>query len=166
MIDDDDDEDDETIVIDREPTVVPEREEEHTIVLARRRPASDIDDGDHAEETIVIDRDAEDRTIALGRRAPAPPVDDPVLRLLPGRARPAVGPNVVESYPAREPILPGVPVVADTVERGRVRPDRAGLPSVVRRSRRAGIRSLVVFAAACVVSIVGIVVVIAWFVRG
>lgn len=191
----DDDEVDDTVVIDREPTIIPAHDDEldeRTVVIEkrRRRPEpDDLDGPDDLDDRTVslgrrqppapLDDDATislgrrspdpDATISLGRRRPPAPLDDdPVLRLLPrrdSRARAAIGPNVVETYPARAVVLPPMPVVADTVQRA-ARAQRGVLPSVAARTRRSAIRALVLTVAAGVVSVAGVVGVIAWFVRG
>ncbi len=167
MIDENDDDVDDTVVIDREPTVVPERDEDRTIAIPRTRQAPV--EPEPVSESEPDDADDDDHTIALPRTTPKRKTDDEVMRLLPpreSRARAAVGPRAVASYPARTVGPAPKGVVADTVLRERGPGNSRALPSVARVSRRAGIRALVLFAAACVVSVVGIVVVVVWFVRG
>jgi hypothetical protein len=138
-----------------------------------------------AEETVVVDREAEaetlvvDRTLSraevegtlavtrqrstgaavnvpsTGRRRRGmsmPPVD-------PGYGRgaiDAVGPGAVTAYEPRT--MPDL--VTTAMEFGSVeatRGDSTALPSVERRARRTGLVALAIFAASCVVSVVGLV---------
>ena len=77
----------------------------------------------------------------------------------------ALGANVVETYVPRE-VAPA-PVPGPAVPRGDAshRAEAPSMPSVTRRSRKAGVVTLLVFAGACVVSVIGVVAVIVWFVR-
>ena len=129
-------------------------------------------DEDDDDPTVVIDRDSTltgdelDRTISLGRRSAAPPADDPVLRLLPTpRTRTVIpaGPNVVESYSPREVLPPPVRAATDAPAAPLARADAATLPSTAKLSRRAGTTALAIAAAACVVSVVGFIAILAWF---
>ena len=130
---------------------------------------------DDDDPTVVIDReptltgDALDKTISLGRRPAAPSAkseDDPVLRLLPTPLTRIVipaGPGVVESYAPREALPPPVRASTDAPAASRTRADAATLPSAAKLSRRAGLTDLVSAAAAGVVSVVGIVAIVVWF---
>jgi hypothetical protein len=138
-----------------------------------------------AEETLVVDREAEAETLIVDRagvapdgdgtlmvtrqRAPGGPVNVPSTgRRRRGMTMPpvdsgygrgaidAVGPGAVATYQPR-----GMPDLATTgMEFGAgeaTRGDSTALPSVERRARRTGLVSLTVFAASCVVSVVGLV---------
>lgn len=182
----DDNEGDETVVVTGRPrragTVVPPE------------PPDDDEDEDE-DRTAVVDRDEDrtvvierDKTVVIDRRrrgsrsspeAEAPAADS-VINLLPTRrgvrvapvepgfgrqAVEAIGPNVVETYVPREIAPP--PVAGPAVPRGEeaLRAAAPTIASVERRSRTTGAVALVVFAAACVVSVVGVIVVIVWFAR-
>lgn len=191
MADDDiDDEGGETVVVDRpaaaeDKTVVIDREEENdrTVVVDRAKHAAPADEAE--DRTVVVDR--EDKTVVVERsRRGRRPKDgaaraaDSVINLLPTRrgikiapvepgfgrdAVEAIGPNAVETYVPRE-IAPA-PEAAPAVPRGddALRAEAPSMPSVTRRSRKAGAVALLAFAGACVISLIGIIAVIAWFVR-
>lgn len=152
-------------------------------------PADTDTDTDTEDRTIVVERDdPEDHTVVIERdntvvidrrrgRGTSTPAPDPVLTVLPARrgirtapiepARRSVEPaSTVEAYAPR-PVAPA-PKPGPAVPRG-AGPERAAnpvLPSVARRSRKSGALALLLFAGACVVSVIGIVAVIVWFVRG
>jgi len=148
----------ETVTADRDPLA---DEAAETIVVDRQLDA----------ETIVVEREArEDGTVAVTRARPAAPVSPALTRgrrrrgmtappVAPGYGRGAVeasGPGAVATYePRATPRLPADPPAYPGVEATRV--VDAGMPSVRRRSRRAAILTLALFAAACVVSAVGLV---------
>lgn len=178
---------DRTVVVDREAedrTVVVDREaEDRTVVVDRGAAAADEED-----RTVVVDRET-DKTVAVERKGrgkrvsagSAAPDAESVMKLLPTRrgtirvapvepgfgreAVDAVGANAVETYVPRE-IAPA-PEPAPAVPRGEeaLRAPAPSMPSVTRRSRTAGVVALLAFAGACVVSVIGIVAVIVWFVR-
>ena len=165
MADPEDDEggEDRTVVVDRDDdSTVVDRDEDHTVVIER-------------DKTVVVDRQ---------RRGKRPKLEAPaahsVITLLPRRrgitvapiepgfgreAVEAIGPGVVETYVPREVAPP--PAAGPAVPRGEdaLRADAPSMPSVGRRSRKAGVLALLVFAGACVVSVIGVIVVIVWFVR-
>jgi hypothetical protein len=139
-----------------------------------------------AEETVVVDREAEAETLMVertstrgadgdgtlvvtrqraaggavtvpstGRRRRGmtmPPVD-------PGFGRgaiDAVGPGAVATYePRTMPDLTATPMEFGAVEA--TRGDSTMLPSVERRARRTGLVALAIFAASCLVSVIGLV---------
>ncbi len=138
-----------------------------------------------AEETLVVDREAEAETLVVDRTVPRaevegtlavtrqratggavgvpstgrrrrgmsmPPVD-------PGYGRgaiDAVGPGAVAGYqPRAMPDLATAGMEFGGVEA--TRGDSTALPSVERRARRTGLVALAIFAASCVVSVVGLV---------
>lgn len=156
--------DDDTIV-----PAVPDDPDDRTIVVER-------DDPD--ERTVVIERGAPDeRTVVIdrGRRKGASTPDaDPVLAVLPSPRgiRPApvdaeyaqVVPSAPAAYGPRQ--LAPAPRPGPAAPRGLEPARRGELPSVGLRSRRSGTLALLVFAGACAVSVIGIVAVIVWFVRG
>jgi len=120
------------------------------------------------DRTVVVQRDEViDRTVVIDRRRPSRP-QPPSVRTIPD---PPAGPGperaagTVQDYPARA--LPLLPTPAPLVLRGEDARGRAStaLPSVRRRSRRAAVATLLAFAVACAVSVVGVVAVIVWFVR-
>ncbi|MBN9239726.1 MAG: hypothetical protein BGO97_08505 [Micrococcales bacterium 70-64] len=149
------------------------------------------DDPDE-DRTVVVERD-DDRTVVVERkgrgkrssdattdRAGAAPAADPVITLLPARRGittapvdpaalrapvEAVGPNVVETYVPRQIAPP--PAAAPGVPRGEeaLRAPAPSMPSVARSSRTAGAVALLAFAGACLVSVVGVIAVVVWFVR-
>ena len=139
-----------------------------------------------AEETLVVDREAEAETLIVDRAAGVAPEGEGTLVVTrqrasrgtanvpttgrrrrgmtmppvdPGYGRgaiDAVGPGAVATYEPRP-----MPDLATTgMEFGGVeatRGDSTALPSVERRARRTGLVALTIFAASCVVSIVGLV---------
>lgn len=156
-----DDEEDRTIVVDRQ-------EEDRTVVVDRA--------GRESDQTVALDRGRRGKRVRAGFTEPTP---ESVIKLLPSRrslrAAPvepgfgrepveAVGANVVETYLPRE-IAPA-PILDPTLPRGdeALRAEAPSMPSVARHSRKAGILALLIFAGACVVSVIGLVAVIAWFV--
>lgn len=172
-----------TVVVDRRPS----RPRRSSAPLPPE-PLDAAAEGDQDDEdrTVVVDR--EDKTVVVerarrGRRpkdGAAAPAADSVINLLPNRrgikvapvepgfgreAVEPIGPNVVETYVPRE-IAPA-PGAAPAVPRGdeALRAEAPSMPSVTRRSRKAGAVTLLAFAGACVVSLIGVIVVIVWFVR-
>ena len=157
--------------------------EDRTVVVDRGAAAADEED-----RTVVVDRET-DKTVAVERKGrgkrvsagSAAPDAESVMKLLPTRrgtirvapvepgfgreAVDAVGANAIETYVPRE-IAPA-PEPAPAVPRGEeaLRAPAPSMPSVTRRSRTAGVVALLAFAGACVVSVIGIVAVIVWFVR-
>lgn len=170
-----------TVVVDRRP-----RRPRRSTAPLPPEPLDPSDaDGDDEDRTVVVDR--EDKTVVVersrrGRRPKdeAAPAPDSVINLLPTRrgikvapvepgfgrdAVEAIGPNAVETYVPRE--IASAPEAAPAVPRGdeALRAEAPSMPSVTRRSRTAGAVALLAFAGACVVSLIGIIVVIVWFVR-
>jgi len=163
---------DETVVVTRQPRAAAPEPEDRTVVVERP--------GRGRERDLDLDLDP-DRTTAVERRGRNEKAPDPdsVLRVLPRRgveaapvevdfgreAVEALGANVVETYVPRE--VAAVPVPGPSVPRGDASPrsEAPSLPSVTRSSRTAGVVTLLVFAGACVVSVIGVVAVIVWFVR-
>lgn len=137
--------------------------DEATVVVARA-PEPD-------ESTVVVDRSGSEPALVhqaapvmhaptrRGRRRPAPaPVSEEVLRT----AEPGAGVGVLDRYEVREPeasvlavpprFEPGPPPSRDT---------SLALPSVARRTRRAALVSIAVFAVACLVSLAGLTAIVA-----
>ena len=156
---------------DEDRTVVVERDDDRTVVVER--------DGD---KTVVVERKGRGKrsSDATTDRAGAAPAADPVITLLPARRGittapvdpaevrapvEAVGPNVVETYVPRQIAPP--PAAARGVPRGEeaLRAPAPSMPSVARSSRTAGAVALLAFAGACLVSVVGVIAVVVWFVR-
>ena len=184
-----DDEGGETVVVDRSAQA-----EDKTVVVDRAAAPADAEDRtvvvdrEAEDRTVVVDRET-DKTVAVERKGrgkrvsagPAAPDAESVMKLLPSRrgvirvapvepgfgreAVDAVGANAVETYVPRE-IAPA-PEPGPVVPRGEeaLRAPAPSMPSVTRRSRTAGVVALLAFAGACVVSVIGIVAVIVWFVR-
>jgi len=179
---------DKTVVVERRPPA-PEDDEDRTVVVDREvEDRTVVVDREAEDRTVVVDRET-DKTVAVerkgrGKRASAgsaAPDADSVMKLLPTRrgairvapvepgfgreAVEAIGANAVETYVPRE-IAPA-PELGPAVPRGddALRAEAPSMPSVTRRSRKAGVVALLVFAGACVVSVIGIVAVIVWFVR-
>jgi len=157
----------ETVVVDREAeaeTLLVDRAvdeaAESTVVVDRGTAAEGpAPEGSAAEGTLAVTRQRGARGAAnvpsTGRRRRGmtmPPV-------APGYGRgaiDAVGPGAVASYQPRPmPDLATAGLEFGGVEATRV--DSAALPSVERRARRMGLVSLAIFAASCVVSVVGLV---------
>lgn len=175
--------DDRTVVVARRGRPAEVDDGDRTVVVARR---GGTETEAEADRTVVVERKGtDDRTVAVPRqrrgRAAAPVAADPVINLLPRRRGirtapiepgsgrepvEAIGPNVVETYVPREIAPPPAAVAA--VPRGEeaLRAEAPSMPSVLRQSRRAAAVSLLVFGAACAVSVVGVVAVVVWFVRG
>ena len=195
MADDDpiDDEGGETVVVDRavqaeDKTVVVERkpapavdgddDEDRTVVVDREAEDRTVVVDREGDKTVVVERKGRGKRVSAGSAAPDP---ESVMKLLPTRrgairvapvepgfgreAVEAIGANVVETYVPRE-IAPA-PEPGAAVPRGddALRAEAPSMPSVTRRSRAAGVVTLLVFAGTCVVSVVGIVAVIVWFAR-
>ncbi|MCP1428804.1 hypothetical protein J3D45_001302 [Microbacterium foliorum] len=179
----DDGVDDRTIAVPREPA---QSVEDHTVVVARRRSAGDRPvlppaQDDLEDRTVVVDRaadadaaaptrepveDAEDHTVVVGRtvRPPAPdsPTDDAedldaTIPAAPAR-RVEMEPLPAIYKPRPAPLRPSRP---PTVEGGvaptRVVDDGAASVSVSRAARRTSVRVLAAVAAACAVSVCGLV---------
>lgn len=181
--------DDGTVVVDRsEPddgTVVVDRSEpdDGTVVVDRSAPAHDVED----DGTVVVDRSApDDGTVVVERpSAPAPPTRrGPVMRTLPRRgakrditlapgsagtnrtATLAAGAGAVAEYTSRD--IPAPPAPAPVIELGpeASRAPAPSMPSVARHSRRQGTITILVFAGAILVSVVGLVLVIVALIGG
>lgn len=179
----DDGVDDRTIAVPREPA---QSVEDHTVVVARRRSAGDRPvlppaQDDLEDRTVVVDRaadadaaaptrepveDAEDHTVVVGRTvrppAPDPPTDDAedldaTIPAAPAR-RVEMEPLPAIYKPRPAPLRPSRP---PTVEGGvaptRVVDDGAASVSVSRAARRTSVRVLAAVAAACAVSVCGLV---------
>ncbi|MER7446533.1 hypothetical protein [Microbacterium sp. NPDC097977] len=179
----DDGVDDRTIAVPREPA---QAVEDHTVVVARRRSAGDRPvlppaQDDLEDRTVVVDRaadadaaaptrepveDAEDHTVVVGRTvrppAPDPPTDDAedldaTIPAAPAR-RVEMEPLPAIYKPRPAPLRPSHP---PTVEGGvaptRVVDDGAASVSVSRAARRTSVRVLAAVAAACAVSVCGLV---------
>jgi hypothetical protein len=157
--------DDEWDAAEAEETLVVDREAEAETLIVDRSPATAAD-GDapdsaasESEGTLAVTRQRASRSApnvpSTGRRRRGmtmPPVPTGYGR----GAIDAVGPGAVASYPARE--MPELQTAA--LEFGGVEPtrvDSTALPSVERRARRTSLVTLTIFAASCVVSIVGLV---------
>jgi hypothetical protein len=153
----------ETVVVDREAeaeTLVVNREvDAETLVVertSRRKPAGTTPEVDG---TLAVTRQRASGGAAsvpsTGRRRRGmtmPPVAAGYSR----GAIDAVGPGAVESYQPREmPDLDTAALEFGGVEATRV--ESTGLPSVQRRARRTSLVTLAIFAASCVVSIVGLI---------
>jgi hypothetical protein len=191
MSDDDlDDEGGETVVVDRsaqaeDKTVVVERkpapaedDEDRTVVVDREAEDRTVVVDRETDKTVAVERKGRGKRVSAGSAAPDP---ESVMKLLPTRrgtirvapvepgfgreAVEAVGANAVETYIPREIAPP--PVLGPAVPRGEdaLRAEAPSMPSVMRRSRKAGVVALLVFAGACIVSVIGIVAVVVWFVR-
>lgn len=159
---------DETVVVTRRPRAAVPEPEDRTVVVERPGRERDLD--------LDLDRTTAVERRGRNKKAPDP---DSVLRVLPRRgveaapvevdfgreAVEALGANAVETYVPRE-VAPA-PVSGPAVPRGAASPraEAPSMPSVTRRSRTAGVVTLLVFAGACVVSVIGVVAVIVWFVR-
>ena len=146
-----------------------------------------VDRDSDSADTIIVERaapatsDGDDTVITRPGGATAPkakPLTAPVLRTRGDRRRGiapppvpagfapapkiAVGPGAVESYPtreldeAREITAPPLGGIAPTRDLSRP------LPSAERRARRFGRASIAVFAASCLVSVVGLVAIAIW----
>jgi len=182
-----------TVVVNRaaleEHTVVVNRAalEEHTVVVDRDSPEEHtvlVDRDVPGEHTVVVDRDVpEEHTVVVDRGA-KPESRLAVLGVISRRARRrdltpapggaaaqrtsvvASGPGAVSTYSPRA--IPQPPLVAPKLESGpdASRLDAPSMPSVRRQSRRFGRTTLAIAAAACVVSVTGIVVVILALVTG
>lgn len=184
--------DEATVVIDRgegDRTIVVERspsdEDEATVVVDRAGPVDDA--------TVVVDRDATvavgrsssgrsqpdaDATVVSGRgaRAKTPPARGlrgrqrinlpPVEPGFAERATLASGPGAVESYSPRE--LPDQPLHVSPIQNDSItaRPSADSVPSVRKSSRRFGVAAVAGFAAACVVSVIGLSVIVVLLLRG
>lgn len=171
-------ENEETIVVDREveaETIVVDREvEAETIVVDREVEAETIvvDRSDLSDSTVIVDRTpAQDGTVAVTRERAKKPAAGPAVPggrrrrgmtmppVAPGFGRgavDAVGPGAVTTYEPREiPEPPSATPAFVGVEATRA--EAPAMPSVARRSRRAGLIALGVFAASCVISVGGLV---------
>ncbi|WP_166868731.1 hypothetical protein [Salinibacterium sp. ZJ70] len=177
----------ETVVVSRsvstEDTVVVERSAptEDTVVVERSAPTGDtvvVERSGPAEDTVVAERSepTEDTVVVRGGteppRTPSPAPSAPVLRTRGDRrrgiapppvpagfapaAKPAVGPGAVEAYTARAmPTVRISPAPAGGAEP--TRDPARDLPSAARRSQRVARIAVASFAAACVVSVVGLI---------
>jgi len=154
-----DDEHDGTVVVDRSAPAADEHD--GTIVVDRSAPAADEHDG-----TVVVPRPASEKSKSASRPADSPrrgrrritlpPVEpgfgpDPVD---------AVGVGAVDAYQPRsiEPapaLAPQIPLGADAT-----RAPAPSMPSVRRRSAAFGAIAIGGFALACVISIVGLVLIV------
>jgi hypothetical protein len=172
--------DDGTVVVDRsapdDGTVVVDRSapDDGTVVVDRSSP----DDG-----TLVIDRAAPDDGTAVVERPDAPAKRPPVMNaptrrrnrrevtLAPGagankEATLAAGPGAVAAYPARAILAP--PSAAPIIELGpeASRADAPSMPSVAKQSRRRGLIALAVAGGAVVVSVIGLIAIVAALING
>lgn len=165
--------DDATVVVSRHVASVDEEgSDDATVVVSRAADAAaEADVADADVPTVVVDRSASKPPLAheaaavmraptrRDRRRPAPaPVSEAVLRTV----EPGAGPGVLDRYEAREPeasrlpepprFEPGAPSTRDTT---------VALPSVERRTRRTAIVSMAVFAGTCLLSLGGLVAIVA-----
>lgn len=165
-----------TVVIDRTPAI-----EEGTVVIDRSPPDGEgtvvIDRSAPDDGTVVIDRSApEEGTVVIERRRDrrTPPRNASVLGTLPQRGRrreltPAPGgeevnktavlgsgPDAVTTYAPRAIPSPPVQSVRPEIDSDTTRADPRSLPSVSRRSTRWSRAALAAFAAACLISLVGL----------
>jgi len=151
--------DDEWDAAEAEETVVVDREAEAETLLVDRLPAPGGAAEPENEGTLAVTRQRASRgnpTVpSTGRRRRGmtmPPVPAGYGR----GAIDAVGPGAVASYQPRElPDLQTAGLEFGGVESTRV--DSTALPSVERRARRTSLVVLTIFAASCVVSVVGLV---------
>jgi len=169
-----DDHDERTTVVDRS---APADDDERTTVVDRSAPVGESDDGTvvvdrsaRADEvhdgTVVVPRPASEKSKSASRPAPSsrrgrrritlPPVE-------PGfgpDAVDAVGAGAVDSYLPRA-ITPA-PVATPAIPLGddATRAPAPSMPSVERRSRRIGMIAVGGFAAACVISVVGLATIV------
>ena len=159
----DDDAEDRTVVVDRDEdrTVVVDREADKTVVVDRKRRGKRASDATTDKPGAAPGADSVINLLPTRRGIKTAPVDPATVRA----PVEAVGPNVVETYVPRE-IAP-LPEAAPAVPRGEeaLRAPAPSMPSVSRSSRKAGALALLVFAGACVVSVIGIIAVVVWFVR-
>ena len=158
----------ETVVVDRWAP------EEYTVVVDRGAPE---------ENTVVVDRGApEERTVVVDRGAASTP-RVAMLGTLPRRGRrvkvepapggvwaqgigvTAVGPGAVSRYVARS-VPPPPAERASLSGQEATRTEASLMPSVGRQSRRVGRTVLLLVAIACVVSAVGIVLVVIALIGG
>ena len=168
---------DKTVVVDRGATAA-EGDEDRTVVVDREAEDRTVVVDRDTDKTVAVERKGRRKRVGAGSAAPDP---ESVMKLLPTRrgairlapvepgfgrdAVEAIGANAVETYVPREIAPPPAP--APAVPRGEdaLRAEAPSMPSVTRRSRKAGVVALLVFAGACAVSVIGIVAVIVWFVR-
>ena len=154
-----DDDDERTTVVDRSAPVG--ESDDGTVVVDRSAPADEVHDG-----TVVVPRPASEKSKSASRPAPSsrrgrrritlPPVE-------PGfgpDAVDAVGAGAVDSYLPRA-ITPA-PVATPAIPLGddATRAPAPSMPSVERRSRRIGMIAVGGFAAACVISVVGLATIV------
>ena len=145
-------------------TVIVDREVDAETVIVER--------SDAADRTVIVERGpAGEGTVAVTRARAKAPDAGPAIPggrrrrgmtmppVAPGYGRgavDAVGPGAVTVYEPREIVEPPVaPAPFQGVEATRA--EAPSMPSVTRRARRAGMISLAVFAASCVVSVVGLI---------
>lgn len=163
-----------TVAVDRsdriDNTVVVERAGDDTVVVARATPAATAAPSSEDDDTAVV-RPAAEKSPAS--RSAAPGVAAPVLRTRGDRRRgiapppvpagfapapkAAVGPGAVESYPTRplEKRVEIAPAPLGGVDA--TRDPSHILPSASKRAQRLARVSVAAFAAACLVSIVGLI---------
>ena len=154
-----DDDDERTTVVDRSAPVG--ESDDGTVVVDRSARADEVHDG-----TVVVPRPASEKSKSASRPAPSsrrgrrritlPPVE-------PGfgpDAVDAVGAGAVDSYLPRA-ITPA-PVATPAIPLGddATRAPAPSMPSVERRSRRIGMIAVGGFAAACVISVVGLATIV------
>jgi len=180
----DPDEDDYTVVVDRgssgegDHTIVVDRgaspggEEDHTIVVDRGASQGGgvgattavADEGvvDEADHTVVVARPRKppksDAAVSAGRRRGiAPP---PVPQGFAPPAVEAIGPGAVDEYVPRT--IPEPPPLAEIPELGTddTREPARAMASVSRRSRRGARVTLMLFVAACIGAVVGLVAIV------
>ena len=170
-----DDEDDDTRVVDPDDdrTVARVRTDDDATIARPRREDDD--------RTVARPRRDDDATVVSGApeasASSLPPV--PSLRRVRGERRrgiappplpagftrapsAAVGPGAVEHYAPRELPAPPTAAPASVNPAALARVPDAALPSVARRARRTAIASLAAFAAACLVSVTGLVLIVLW----
>lgn len=152
------------------PPVDPEAGEE-TVIVDRELEAETIV-VERADSTVIVDRGpAAEGTVAVTRARAKAPEDGPAIPggrrrrgmtmppVAPGYGRgaiDAVGPGAVATYEPRE--IPAPPAAqAEFAGVDATRAEAPSMPSVTRRARRTGMISLAVFAASCVVSVVGLI---------
>jgi len=177
------DDDDRTTVVERSDL---ERSDvdERTTIVDRGDPderTTVVDRGDPDDRTTIVDRGeaTDDGTVVVGRGKPVvrkPSASDAALPsrrskrritlppVEPGFGREAVeaaGPGAISTYEPR--LVPEPPTAPAAVDLGpdATRADAPSMPSVSRRSRRLGLIGLVGFAAACVLSVVGLGIIVA-----
>ena len=151
------DEDEHTVMVDRSAA----DEDEHTVVVKRAAPrAAEGDAGteDEDDHTVVVDRKGAKPSLprppsSKRRRGIAAP---PVPEGFAPRAVDAIGPNAEVDYSPRA--LPDLPAEPEAPAEGPAATRAAApfMPSVLRRGEHTARLTVIVFAATCVVSAVGL----------